>query len=31
MTQWDPETLEARPEAKPPTRFFEEANERLGL
>lgn len=31
MTQWDPETLEPRPEAKPPTSFFEEANERLGL
>jgi predicted metal-dependent enzyme (double-stranded beta helix superfamily) len=31
MTQWDPETLEERPEAKPPTAFFEEANERLGL
>jgi predicted metal-dependent enzyme (double-stranded beta helix superfamily) len=31
MTQWDPETLEPRPEAKPPTAFFEEANERLGL
>jgi predicted metal-dependent enzyme (double-stranded beta helix superfamily) len=31
MTQWDPETLEPRPEAKPPTTFFEEANERLGL
>jgi predicted metal-dependent enzyme (double-stranded beta helix superfamily) len=31
MTQWDPETLEPRPEAKPPASFFEEANERLGL
>jgi predicted metal-dependent enzyme (double-stranded beta helix superfamily) len=31
MTQWDPETLEPRPEAKSPTSFFEEANERLGL
>ena len=31
MTQWDPETLERRPAAKPPMSFFEEANERLGL
>jgi predicted metal-dependent enzyme (double-stranded beta helix superfamily) len=31
MTQWDPETLEPQPEAKPPASFFEEANERLGL
>ena len=31
MTQWDPETLEARPEARTPASFFEEANERLGL
>jgi predicted metal-dependent enzyme (double-stranded beta helix superfamily) len=31
MSQWDPETLEPQPEAKSPARFFEEANERLGL
>jgi predicted metal-dependent enzyme (double-stranded beta helix superfamily) len=31
MTQWDPETLEQRPDAKSPASFFEEANERLGL
>ena len=31
MTQWDPETLEARPDARSPASFFEEANERLGL
>jgi predicted metal-dependent enzyme (double-stranded beta helix superfamily) len=31
MSQWDPDTLEPQLEIKPPERFFEEANERLGL
>jgi len=31
MSQWDPETLEPEAEITPPARFFEEANERLGL
>ncbi len=31
MSQWDPETLEPEAEITPPTRFFEAANERLGL
>jgi predicted metal-dependent enzyme (double-stranded beta helix superfamily) len=31
MSQWDPETLEPKPAPKSPARFFEEANERLGL
>jgi predicted metal-dependent enzyme (double-stranded beta helix superfamily) len=31
MSQWDPDTLEPQREIKPPERFFEEANERLGL
>jgi predicted metal-dependent enzyme (double-stranded beta helix superfamily) len=31
MSQWDPTTLEPEAEITPPARFFEEANERLGL
>ena len=31
MSQWDPDTLEPQREIKPPERFFQEANERLGL
>jgi predicted metal-dependent enzyme (double-stranded beta helix superfamily) len=31
MLQWDPDTLEPQTEVKPPEKFFEEANERLGL
>jgi predicted metal-dependent enzyme (double-stranded beta helix superfamily) len=31
MSQWDPETLEPEAEITPPARFFEAANERLGL
>jgi hypothetical protein len=31
MSQWDPESLEPEREITPPSRFFEEANERLGL
>ena len=31
MSQWDPTTLEPQVEITPPERFFEEANERLGL
>ena len=31
MSQWDPETLEPEAEITQPTRFFEAANERLGL
>ncbi|MGQ0802846.1 MAG: hypothetical protein ACT4PI_03120 [Actinomycetota bacterium] len=31
MSQWDPETLAPEAEITPPARFFEEANERLGL
>jgi predicted metal-dependent enzyme (double-stranded beta helix superfamily) len=31
MSQWDPDTLEEEAEITPPARFFEEANERLGL
>jgi predicted metal-dependent enzyme (double-stranded beta helix superfamily) len=31
MLQWNPETLEPESEITPPARFFEEANERLGL
>ena len=31
MSQWDPVTLEPEQEITPPERFFEAANERLGL
>ncbi|MBA2326209.1 MAG: hypothetical protein H0V95_06145 [Actinobacteria bacterium] len=31
MSQWDPTTLEPEREITPPARFFEEANERLGI
>lgn len=31
MSQWDPVTLEPEEEITPPARFFEAANERLGL
>jgi hypothetical protein len=31
MSQWDPETFQPETEPKPPSWFFEEANERLGL
>ena len=31
MSQWHPDTLEAQREIIPPERFFQEANERLGL